>query len=88
MSKRHGDVRVSDFIVSAFLNILFNFIDSLINQEKGWEPDAVVNWLAIAGWGRQQMPFSAKDSASEKPKSDILTMNELIQEVWFESIFA
>ncbi|CAG7851269.1 Probable glutamate--tRNA ligase, mitochondrial; AltName: Full=Glutamyl-tRNA synthetase; Short=GluRS; Flags: Precursor [Serendipita indica DSM 11827] len=31
MSKRHGDVRVSDFI------------------RKGWEPDAVLNWLAFAG---------------------------------------
>ncbi|KZV77436.1 glutamyl-tRNA synthetase [Peniophora sp. CONT] len=33
MSKRHGDVRVEDYI------------------SQGWEPAAVLNWLALAGWG-------------------------------------
>ncbi|KAG8995190.1 Glutamate--tRNA ligase mitochondrial [Tulasnella sp. JGI-2019a] len=33
MSKRKGDVKVSDYI------------------KKGWEPEAVTNWLALAGWG-------------------------------------
>jgi len=71
MSKRHGDVRVSDFM------------------EKGWEPDAVVNWLAIAGWGRQSSSAPSPNGSSpgsSKPKLDVLTMNELINEFELTSL--
>ncbi|KAG8879997.1 Glutamate--tRNA ligase mitochondrial [Tulasnella sp. 331] len=42
MSKRKGDVKVSDYI------------------KKGWEPEAVTNWLALAGWGVNLTSDSSK----------------------------
>ncbi|KAG8943893.1 Glutamate--tRNA ligase mitochondrial [Tulasnella sp. 424] len=56
MSKRKGDVQVSDYIT------------------KGWESEAVVNWLALAGWGT-----SPKSSGVPDQPDGAMTMGELIQ---------
>ncbi|KAF9513907.1 hypothetical protein BS47DRAFT_1372416 [Hydnum rufescens UP504] len=47
MSKRKGDVRVSDYM------------------KQGWEPEAVVNWLALVGWGRHKDPIPIKFDLSQ-----------------------
>ncbi|KAF8629012.1 hypothetical protein AX17_005868 [Amanita inopinata Kibby_2008] len=31
---------------------------------RGWEPEAVLNWLALAGWGARHEPISPSDSPS------------------------
>jgi hypothetical protein len=49
MSKRHGAVHVGAYIVSA--NTRYLDLVDVICQERGWESDAILNWLALAGWG-------------------------------------
>jgi len=66
MSKRKGDVQVSDFI------------------RQGWEPEAVLNWLVLAGWGRHNdSEVQDQDERSpgciKSPASDVLTLDELIR---------
>src|SRR5260221_9893059 len=43
MSKRHGDIRVDDFIVG--LSTFPSNYALITLQKRGWEPDAVLNWL-------------------------------------------
>ncbi|KAG8769640.1 Glutamate--tRNA ligase mitochondrial [Ceratobasidium sp. 428] len=51
-------------------------------MDRGWEPEAVVNWLALAGWNihRQPDPIHKEESteASKFPK-DVLTLAQLIE---------
>ncbi|KIO33547.1 hypothetical protein M407DRAFT_231625 [Tulasnella calospora MUT 4182] len=63
MSKRKGDVQVSDYIA------------------KGWEPEAVVNWLALAGWGT-----SPKSSGIPDQPDGAMSMDELIQKFDIEAL--
>ncbi|KAG9047091.1 Glutamate--tRNA ligase mitochondrial [Tulasnella sp. UAMH 9824] len=63
MSKRKGDVQVSDYIA------------------KGWEPEAVINWLALAGWGT-----SPKSSGVPDQPDGAMTMDELIQKFDIEAL--
>ncbi|KIY53503.1 hypothetical protein FISHEDRAFT_63335 [Fistulina hepatica ATCC 64428] len=46
--------------------------------QKGWEPQAVLNWLSLAGWGVHhdvdEPAFDAPDSTT------LMTMNEMIQQ--------
>jgi len=66
MSKRKGDVQVSDFI------------------RQGWEPEAVLNWLILAGWSRPN-DSEVRDQEERSPgcvKSaapDVLMLDELIR---------
>ncbi|KAF5312707.1 hypothetical protein D9619_003696 [Psilocybe cf. subviscida] len=46
MSKRHGDVRVEDFM------------------KRGWEPEAVLNWVLLSGWGVAHKDDATTPSAS------------------------
>ncbi|KIJ60123.1 hypothetical protein HYDPIDRAFT_32546 [Hydnomerulius pinastri MD-312] len=51
-------------------------------MRRGWEPEAMVNWLALAGWG-QPSRSSLADSAttSQGPDSTaVLTLSELIEQ--------
>ncbi|KAG9077484.1 Glutamate--tRNA ligase mitochondrial, partial [Ceratobasidium sp. UAMH 11750] len=52
-------------------------------MEKGWEPEAVVNWLALAGWNvHQQLDPAHKHEASpeiSKAPKDVLTLVQLIE---------
>ena len=79
MSKRMGDVRVTDYIVGLFLNskeILLNYF-----QAKGWEPEAVLNWLALVGWGNRSGDTSGKGQHG-KSVPDVFTLEELEKQVW------
>ncbi|KAG8745467.1 Glutamate--tRNA ligase mitochondrial [Ceratobasidium sp. 414] len=82
MSKRKGDVRVRDYMVP---NSKLSHVPSLTDprQEKGWEPEAVVNWLALAGWNvhRQLDPAHKHEPSPETAKSpkDVLTLAQLIE---------
>ncbi|KAH9891169.1 glutamyl-tRNA synthetase [Cubamyces lactineus] len=47
-------------------------------QKRGWEPNAVLNWVALAGWGVQD----ASPSSTHKQAPDsttLMTMDEMIQ---------
>jgi nondiscriminating glutamyl-tRNA synthetase len=55
LSKRQGDVSVSDF------------------KDKGYLPEALVNYLALVGW-------------SPKGNNEIFSMEELINEFSFENV--
>ncbi|KJA20865.1 hypothetical protein HYPSUDRAFT_166443 [Hypholoma sublateritium FD-334 SS-4] len=65
MSKRHGDVRVEDFI------------------KRGWEPDAVLNWAVLSGWGAVHdtpMDPKAESTASFVPDSTrVMNLDEMIE---------
>ena len=87
MSKRNGDVQVVDYIVRTWppslqTHLLISLFFWL--QRRGWEPAAVLNWLALAGWGVRHNV----DTASEEPsaRSDapdsttILTMQQLLEQ--------
>ncbi|KAG8905932.1 Glutamate--tRNA ligase mitochondrial [Tulasnella sp. 403] len=60
MSKRKGDVQVSDYM------------------EKGWEPESVINWLALAGWGSARNNAHGTDT-DHLPPDGVLTKQELIE---------
>ncbi|KAL5534809.1 hypothetical protein ACEPAG_1273 [Sanghuangporus baumii] len=62
MSKRNGDVSVSDYM------------------EKGWMPSAILNWLALAGWGTSHGDNAEGQEKSAAPAStEMLTLPELIE---------
>ncbi|KAF9555858.1 glutamyl-tRNA synthetase [Agrocybe pediades] len=66
MSKRHGDVRVEDFI------------------KRGWEPEAVLNWVVLSGWGvSHETPTEAnasKDRSSTlaPDSTQIMNLEEMV----------
>ncbi|KAI0762511.1 glutamyl-tRNA synthetase [Fomes fomentarius] len=46
--------------------------------KRGWDPKAILNWLALAGWGVQH--DAASSSASQAPDSTtIMSVEEMIQ---------
>ncbi|KAI0757473.1 glutamyl-tRNA synthetase [Daedaleopsis nitida] len=56
--------------------------------KRGWEPNAVLNWLALAGWGVQH-DASALTTATTKQAPDsttIMTLQEMIQNFDFSVI--
>lgn len=85
MSKRKGDVRVLDYAVGPQVMLC----DTTLNpsQQRGWEPGAVLNWLALAGWGVQQdtsdssTPSSARRMKQAPDSTTIMSMEEMIQSV-------
>ncbi|KAI0662347.1 glutamyl-tRNA synthetase [Cubamyces menziesii] len=47
-------------------------------QKRGWEPQAVLNWVALAGWGVQDAsPSSAHRQAPDS--TTLMAMDEMIQ---------
>ncbi|KAI8983303.1 glutamyl-tRNA synthetase [Trametes punicea] len=47
-------------------------------KKRGWEPSAILNWLALAGWGVQDA--SSASSHKQAPDSTtLMTMEEMIQ---------
>ncbi|EKM76990.1 hypothetical protein AGABI1DRAFT_108396 [Agaricus bisporus var. burnettii JB137-S8] len=69
MSKRNGDVQVTDYI------------------RRGWEPNAILNWLALAGWGARH-PEREREGPGPTPvnhhgapdSTAIMSLEELINE--------
>lgn len=86
MSKRHGDVSVGDYIVrSPFILLLcYNRILTIHFQAQGWLPQAVLNWLALAGWGSgsdssKNVSENQRKSKVAAPEStEMLTLTQLI----------
>ncbi|KLO17610.1 Glutamyl/glutaminyl-tRNA synthetase [Schizopora paradoxa] len=56
--------------------------------EKGWEPGALLNWLAVTGWGTSaDSKRTHKEGAVSAPDSTaIFTLQELIQEFDIKSL--
>jgi glutamyl-tRNA synthetase len=66
---------------------------TLINiQRRGWEPDAVLNWLALAGWGAHTESSSSSSSSSSEgdqvsrtvkapDSTTVLSLSEIIDNV-------
>lgn len=59
-------------------------------QKRGWEPEAILNWLALAGWGAQhEVPATPDAPHPSKPRliqeapdsTRIMTLPEMIQQV-------
>ncbi|TBU26320.1 glutamyl-tRNA synthetase [Dichomitus squalens] len=56
---------------------------------RGWEPNAVLNWLALAGWGVQHDASSSSPSPSSKQAPDsttIMSMEEMIRNFDFSVV--
>jgi len=52
-------------------------------MRRGWEPDAVLNWLALAGWGTHTEPSAQGDEASKTIKkapdsTTVMSLSEII----------
>lgn len=55
------------------------------HQKRGWEPEALINWLALAGWGQAARSPSDSTPTPRSPESTaILTLPELIDQVRLE----
>ena len=82
MSKRKGDVQVFDYKVCSWArNSRWRSHNVISFQKRGWEPTAVLNWLALAGWGQQ---VEAGDSGATKAAPDstaVMTLSDMIREV-------
>ena len=54
-------------------------------QRRGWEPDAVLNWLALAGWGTHTEPSDQGDQPSKTIKAPdsttLMSLSEIIDNV-------
>jgi len=60
-------------------------------QRRGWEPDAVLNWLALAGWGTHIEPSAQGDQPSKTVKAPdsttVMDLTEITKNVCLLSIF-
>ena len=73
-------------VLSVYLRRLYSlYAHGKFTQHRGWEPEAVLNWLALAGWGssHSNQPDPERSSTpSEAPDSTaIYSVKELISEV-------
>jgi glutamyl-tRNA synthetase len=55
------------------------------SQRRGWEPDAVLNWLALAGWGTHTESSEQGDQPSkvvQAPDSTtVMNLSEIVNNV-------
>lgn len=94
MSKRHGDVSVSDFRVSCiFILVLLKFEKheqalwknfyyyclSCSFKNKGYLPESIVNFVSFLGW----TPILDQNKELEHP--EVYLLNELIEKVCQEN---
>jgi glutamyl-tRNA synthetase len=83
MSKRNGDVQVVDYIVGLHHKIFFDTLSHVfILKRRGWEPEAILNWLALAGWGarHEATPSTPPPPPSAPPPSTHVSRPRLLQE--------
>ena len=83
MSKRKGDVQVLDYMVT--VNPLRMHMILIGFQRRGWEPDAVLNWLALTGWGThtEESGDQAKTAAKAPDSTTVMSLPEIITNVRF-----
>lgn len=76
--------------VHFYLTSHIAYILTIYVQHRGWEPEAILNWLALAGWGAQhEVPVTPDAQHPSKPRliqeapdsTRIMTLPELIQQV-------
>lgn len=48
-------------------------------KKRGWEPQAILNWLALAGWG-QQAELDGTDAKQAPDSTRVMTMDEIVEE--------
>ncbi|PIL30833.1 hypothetical protein GSI_07001 [Ganoderma sinense ZZ0214-1] len=58
---------------------------------RGWEPNAILNWLALAGWGVQHdtsclVPSSGGVSKQAPDSTTIMSVEEMIQDFDFSVV--
>lgn len=73
----YGDSQATPLLINI---ILTSF------QRRGWEPDAVLNWLALAGWGThtEESSDQASKTAAKAPDSTtVMSLSEIITNVRF-----
>ena len=91
MSKRNGDVQVVDYIVGLTLIQFDGSLQISSFKRRGWEPEAILNWLALAGWGARHEETSPSTPSSthtprrlvqEAPDSTtVMSFSELVDQV-------
>jgi len=82
MSKRHGDIQVEDFIVSLSTSLFVPWDILTSHQKRGWQPDAVLNWLLLCGYGvRHETPSfgNTKFSSKQLESNKIMDLKEMIE---------
>lgn len=59
-------------------------------MRRGWEPSAVLNWLALAGWGVQQSDASTPTTGSTAaPDSTaVMSISEMIENVSSSTLYS
>lgn len=93
MSKRKGNVSVLDFMVclESIEKVVVrpHYLIVFFFQKRGWEPEAVINWLALAGWGtphdqsKRQSPLASSNDPQPPERTLVMTLPELIEQVCF-----
>lgn len=81
MSKRTGDVQVADYIVCYVLAYSPQIHFILLYQNGGWEPEALLNWLALVGWGNRYGDAEHVKLQRGKSVPDIFTLGDLTSKV-------
>lgn len=89
MSKRKGDVQVVNYMVCCASVFIINaFVHACTcSQQRGWEPVAILNWLALAGWGAQYEAVSPENTSTSRlvhrapDSTTVMSLQELINEV-------
>jgi hypothetical protein len=59
-------------------------------QRRGWEPDAVLNWLALAGWGthtEESSDQASKRAAKAPDSTTVMSLSEIVTNVRFPNYF-
>ena len=89
LSKRSGDVKVLDYIVSSAklaslqmmtVSPVSNIL--LCSQNNGWEPEALVNFVALMG-----SSWHGSTAADGTALNEVMTMEQLIDNASHPSIF-
>ncbi len=60
-------------------------------QRRGWEPNAILNWLALAGWGVNHAEEGKPTSFGYHDAPDstaVMSVEDLIKEVKYSSPFS
>ena len=68
--------------------MVFSCAELVVRQEKGWEPGAVTNWLALTGWNLRRHSDTFHDhehhkslAETNKVPEDVMTLAQLTEAV-------
>lgn len=87
MSKRKGDVQVMDYKVGRDRLVVRVYVLTY-RQHRGWESRAILNWLALAGWGVSHEAATTSSQQKHAPDSTaIMSLEEMIREVHIPALY-